>query len=188
MTLPQDESLLHCFYSYSFANADTNLASLTLRLLVAHLIRKNVSLLPHVYDNFVRHGAIASASNTSAILQDLIRSLNATYLVLDGLDECGDQHQKLILKEISSLLEPAPGRTPVRAQLKVLVTSRETKEILKKLKLAPQVSLSHEQQLVSHDMALFTRRNLSEIRETFGSAAVDEVEKEIVRKADGLCD
>jgi hypothetical protein len=89
------------------------------------------------------------------------------------------------LTELSNLPLPDQSRKPDRLSLKILICSRETKDILGKLKKVPQVSLNDEQRLVSRDIAKFTRDSLLELRGRFENAVVDEVEEGIVNKADG---
>ncbi len=120
------------------------------------------------------------------ILSLLINSLEMTYLILDGLDECESAHQKQILAELTDLT--LPGKTQEASsslKMKVLVCSRETKDITRRLSRAPQVALGEESEHVSRDIATFTQRALSELYDRFDQAVVDELNHEIVKKADG---
>lgn len=132
-------------------------------------------MLPHVYDNFVKVRAIPSISKTRHLLKDLLGSLETIFLVLDGLDECEGPHQKQMLTELSTLLLPDQQRHLSQSKLKVLICSRETKEIARKLSKAPQISLSKEQQFVSRDIATFAKNSLSELRGRFDDTIVDEI-------------
>lgn len=177
--------ILYCLCSYGFARSETNVCCLTFRSLIAQILRKNRDLLPHVYDNFVKIGATPSVGKTRELLKSLLGAIPSTFMVLDGLDECEAVHQRQLLTELSNLPLPDQSRKPDRLSLKILICSRETKDILGKLKKVPQVSLNDEQRLVSRDIAKFTRDSLLELRGRFENAVVDEVEEGIVNKADG---
>lgn len=183
--LPPESMILYCLCSYGFARSETNVCCLTFRSLIAQILKKNISLLPHVYDNFVKIGATPSIGKTTELIKNLLEALPSTFMVLDGLDECEGLHQRQLLRELSNLLLPDQSRKPDRLSLKILICSRETKDILGKLKKVPQVSLNDEQRLVSRDIAKFTRDSVLELRDRFENTVVDEVEEGIVEKADG---
>lgn len=178
--------MLYCFYSYNFTKVDSNPSSLTLRSLLAQIIRKKSDLLPHVYESYVKIGGVPSASHVSNILKDLFRTLDTTYLVLDGLDECDGRQQKQILKELSSIMDSVSVGSSSRNALRIFISSRETREILSKLRSAPQISLTDEHALVSGDIAIFAKHRLTELRETFNdNSLIDKIEETLVQKADG---
>ena len=142
-------------------------------------------LLPHVYDSFVKAGAVTSLAKMRELLRLLVNCLPMTYLILDGLDECDDVHQKQILAELETLTRPDPENQSHSLRVKILVCSRETKEIARRLGKTPQISLSSEHEHVSKDIAIFTRQSLSDLYDRFDREVVDDLNKEIVGKADG---
>lgn len=175
--------ILYCLCSYGFGKQENNACGLAFRSLIAQILRNRADLLPQVYDNYVKVGAIPKLGNVRDLLKDLLRCLETTYILLDGLDECEGSHQKLILTELSSLTLPDSEKVP--AKLKILVCSRDTKDIARKLNKAPQVSLTSEDRYVSQDIASFTKHSLAELKDRFDDTIVEEIGKTVVRKAGG---
>lgn len=134
-----------------------------------------------MYDNFVKTRLVATISKTRDLLKDLLQLSESSFIVLDGLDECEESHQRQMLSEIFNLCHPSNGQR----KAKVLLSSRETKPIVRKLKNSPQISLRKEHDSLRQDITRFTKASLSELTERFGDALVDEIGDIIVQKADG---
>lgn len=181
--LPPDAMILHCLCSYGFAKSESNACSLTIRSLIAQIIKRRSELLPYLYDSYVKVGESASLNRTKQILIDLLRPLQTTYLVLDGLDECEPQHQRKILEELANI-QKAIGPDSC---LRMLVCSRETADILNQLRKAPKISLNDEKVYTSRDIAKFAHRSLCQLYEKFENLTdkIVEIEQEVVRKANG---
>ncbi len=128
--------------------------------------------------------AVTKLGKTKELLANLLRSLKTTYILLDGLDECADKDQKQILMELSNLI-PADSKAKENSpKLKILVCSRETKEIARKLNKVPQISLTNEDRYVSQDIASFVKSSLAELKDRFQNNTVDEIQDIVVKKAD----
>ena len=183
---PEHSTLLYCLLSYEIEQSEANVSSLTLRLLISQALRKWPHLLPYVYDNYVKVGLMPSTQRVSEILSGLLRLLNETYIVLDGLDEIQPKQQKSVLKELFSLQNASAAEGRETTIFKILISSRQTKTILPQLKRASQICLSTEQRLVSSDIAIFTKNSLNELRERFDNAEeLDKIERSLVTKSDG---
>jgi hypothetical protein len=180
-SFPPESIVLYCLCSYGFGKVDSNACSLTIRSLIAQIIKHRSDLLPHVYENYVKIGAPASLPRTREVLSDLLRTMKSAFLVIDGVDECGVAHQRQILSELQSLLT----RNDEGNTMKVLVCSRETKEIGRRLGRVPKLSLSESKEEVDRDIATFTTKRLAELQERFSEDIVIEIGNEIVRKAGG---
>jgi Cdc6-like AAA superfamily ATPase len=132
----------------------------------------------------VKVRAVTKLGKTKELLANLLRSLKTTYILLDGLDECADKDQKQILMELSNLI-PADSKAKENSpKLKILVCSRETKEIARKLNKVPQISLTNEDRYVSQDIASFVKSSLAELKDRFQNNTVDEIQDIVVKKAD----
>lgn len=177
--------VLYCLCTYGFGKTKGNACSLTFRSLIAQLLRNRVDLLPHVYDNYVKVGAISTLGKIKDLLEKLFRCLETTYIILDGLDECESSHQKQILTELSNLVLADSTAKLNSPKLKILVCSRDTKEIARKLNKVPQISLTSEDQHVSRDIASFTENSLAELKDRFNASVVEEIQRTVVRKAEG---
>lgn len=181
--LPSNSIILYCLCSYGFGKQESNACGLAFRSLTAQLLRNRVDLVPQVYDNYVKVGAVPKLGTIKDLLKGLLMCLETTYLLLDGLDECEGLHQKLILTELSNLALADSKEAPVK--LKILVCSRDTKDIARKLSKAPQISLTSEDRYVSQDIASFTKHSLVELKDRFDDTIVEEIGNAVVRKAGG---
>lgn len=182
-SISPDSHILYCLCSYGFGRTERNACSLTFRSLIAQLLRKQPGLLPYIYERYVVTGAIPSLTKARELLKSLLESSEHIYLVLDGLDEFEGPDQKQVLTEIGSLA--SQSRDQQRQGLKVLVCSRETKEITRKMSKNAQISLSEEDRFVSGDITTFTRNSLAELRDRFDDDVIDAVGAEVVKKANG---
>ena len=183
--LPPRSIILYCLCSYGFGKQESDACSLAFRSLIAQLLRNRADLLPHVYDNYVKVGAVPKLGKTKDLLKDLLRCLETTYILLDGLDECEGSHQKLILTEFSNLVLADSEAKLSPPKLKILVCSRDTKDIARKLNKAPQISLTSEDRHVSQDIASFTKNSLAELKDRFDDTVVEEIGNAVVKKAEG---
>jgi hypothetical protein len=163
-----------------------------LRLLCAQVFRSKPDLAPFVYENYVKLCTTASLKRIRELLKLFFESLGTTFLVLDGLDEYDSSEQTNIIDELSRLLkvnEESTWDDDLRPKVKLMICSRETKDILryirKKMNNLLVVSLSEEVNKVSGDIAKFTRANLLELRDRFDDGEVDKVGDNIAEKADG---
>jgi hypothetical protein len=186
-SVPPNCDLLYCLCTYGLGRADGNVCSLVLRSLIAQLIRAHVDLLPHLYETYVKDSTVLTMSKVKEVLLVFLDMHGTIFLILDGLDECEAKHQKQILEELAALAEPYQhaGHGPDIPRLKILVCSRETRDINRKLNRAPCVSLTKETRLVSRDIATFTNRCTIDIKTRFGPVVADEVKKELTTKAEG---
>ena len=183
--LPPKSNVLYCLCSYGFGKQESNACSLTFRSLIAQLLRTRADLLPHVYDNYVKVGVVPKLGKTKDLLKDLLRCLETTYILLDGLDECDGLHQTMILMELSKLVLADSEAKLNPPKLKILVCSRDTKNIARKLSKVPQISLTSEDRYVSQDIASFTKTSLAELKDRFKESVVEEIGNAVVEKADG---
>ena len=177
---PPASYILYCLCSYGFGRSERNACSLVFRSLIAQVLRKQPDLLPYIYDNYAKTGAIPSLAKARELLKNLLEFLERIFLVLDGLDEFEGPDQKQVIHEIANL-----ASDPYQQNLKVLVCSRETREIIRKIGRNVQISLGDEDQFVSRDIATFTRNSLSELRDRFDDDVVEAVGDKVVQKADG---
>ncbi|OAP57410.1 hypothetical protein AYL99_08148 [Fonsecaea erecta] len=184
--IPPKATMLYCLCSYGFAGSEVSVCGLMFRSLIAQLIRKDHSLLPHVYDNFVKTGTVPSATKSRDLLKELLRASGPTFLILDGVDECDGSHQRQLLSELRALLLPNKNTEEGQLAFKILICSRETKEIVSSLRKVPQVLLTKEKASLSKDITLFAKESLSPLRGRFNDPVVDEIEQTVVEKADGM--
>ncbi|KIX08531.1 uncharacterized protein Z518_03187 [Rhinocladiella mackenziei CBS 650.93] len=165
--MPPQGTILYCLCSYGFATSETSVCSLTFRSFIAQLIRKDRSLLPFVYDHYVKTGVTPSTAKSRVLLKELL--VASTPYFSDRT--FGPSNN-------------SDGRDQVTS--KILICSRETRSTLSKLRKVPQVVLTDEKFSVSKDIATFAKEGLSPLTERFPARLVEEVESRVVQKADGM--
>lgn len=182
-SFPPKAVVVYCLCSYGFGKSESNACSLMLRSLVAQLVRSKGDFLSHVYENYVKIGMANSIPKTRALLKELLLTNELTYFVIDGIDECESDHQKQILVELINLVSKREDVDSTRT--KVLICSRETPEITRKLNRMPKLSLNEVRDEVERDITAFTMASLNELVDHFGETVIMEIGQDIVRKANG---
>ncbi|KIW10370.1 hypothetical protein PV08_11332 [Exophiala spinifera] len=184
--IPPNSFILYCLCSYGFARSEANVCGLVFRSLLAQLVRKQRSLLSHVYYNFVNTGVVLSASKARDLLKSLLQASGPAFLMIDGLDECEGIHQRQLLSDMRQLLVSTKPISENEVPIKILICSRETKDVGGSLKKVPQLFLTEEKDKVSKDIAEFAKDGLSPLKERFDATVVAELEQDVVEKADGM--
>lgn len=180
-SFPSKSTVIYCLCSYGFGKIEKNACNLALRSILAQIIRQKTDILDHVYDNYVKGASPPTLSKIRLALKECLYAIEHTFLVVDGLDECEPLHQNQLLSELMQMSEPAD---PLK--LKVLVCSRESKEIKRKLGNKPVLSLREEKEYISKDIALFTKKHLQDLKYRFQEDVIDSIATEIVSRADGM--
>ena len=183
--LPPQSTILYCLCSYGFGRQESNACSLAFRSLIAQLLRNRADLVSHAYETYVKVGTVPKLGKTKDLLKDLLRCLKITYILLDGLDECDSSDQKLLISELSNLALTDSKASLNPPNLKILVCSRDTKDIARKMNKVPQISLTSENQHVSQDIAAFTKKSLADLKDRFDDGVVEEIGSAVVEKAEG---
>ncbi|KAI8631011.1 hypothetical protein F5Y19DRAFT_483660 [Xylariaceae sp. FL1651] len=192
--MPPGSLLICCLCSELLRRGSQNVVSTLLRLLCSQILRRNPDLLSFAFENYVKFNKPASINRIRELLTQTLESLGTTFIVLDGLDEYDSSDQTAIIDEISRLLKSMSKVRPVEGaptpRLKVMLCSRETKELLgqvrKKLNNILTVSLSHETEKVSKDIARYTKASLQELWDRFSEDELEKVGLDISKKADGM--
>lgn len=151
-----------------------------LRALALQLLRAHLDLAPYVCDNYANRGRNPSMPQLRKLIPDLLATIPLTRIVVDGLDECQEKDQKVILQELLPLF------THSGLRCKILLSSREGVHLSKMLRRKPNISLTEWKVDVDTDVRLFVTHNLKELREIFDSKVIDDIEKRVVKKANGM--
>jgi NACHT domain len=152
-----------------------------LRVISIQILRAHLDLLPHVAASYANRGYNPSLPNLRRLITDLLTAIPSARVILDGLDECQEKDQKIILKELLSLCTLPDGRC------KLLVSSRDVVPISKMLSRIPRISLEKNRAFVDADIRSVVSQSLIEVREKYDSDSdsIDDIEQIIVKKADG---
>ncbi|KAF2129964.1 hypothetical protein P153DRAFT_356631 [Dothidotthia symphoricarpi CBS 119687] len=190
-------TVLFCFYSYRISCVHPDPTIFILATLIAQILRRNTDLSVYVHEEFVAEARPASISNLKEIIMNLIPQLKMPRILIDGIDECVryDTHGnpsdltlvRDVLQDVLQLETLAGGNLP----LKLLIVSRDIKQIVGKLSKKPTISLDDEVDAMTSAIRRFTNQRLQEIRERFEEfqeidSILLEVEEKIVLKAQGM--
>ncbi|KAK5056694.1 hypothetical protein LTR84_012226 [Exophiala bonariae] len=147
------------------------------------ILRLKTELIPFVYEE-VAKGSNPTLARLRSLFRALLGSLDLVYLVVDGLDECDRNAQKETLQELLDV--PITDTSSQHYRLKILFCSRETEEIIRKLRKKPFISLSVEQESLSRDISAYTKARLSNLRGDYENGLVDGLEQHIISKSQGM--
>lgn len=150
-----------------------------LRTLTLQLLRAHLDLLPYVAEKYAYRGLAPSLHYLRRLISELLGSIPSARVVLDGLDECQESDQKLILQELVSLC------MPTESHCKVLISSREVVRIKKTLHRMPSVSLTENRKDVEADIRLFVQEGLADLRHRFDDNIIESTGRIMVQKAEG---
>jgi hypothetical protein len=179
-------SLLSYFFCQA-TDARINNGTAVLRGLVHMLVRQQPSLVSHVLQKYDQVGRksfedanawFALSEIFANILQD--PSLDRTYLIIDALDEC--------VTDLDKLLQLIVEIMPTSPRVKWVVSSRNNSDIEAQLSLHNEQRLSLElnAQQISHAVEIFINYKVSRlINIRDGSTLQEQVQNQVREKADG---
>jgi hypothetical protein len=167
-------------------SADSTQSAQVLKSLTAQLLRHNQDLSSYIYDEFILKGLTPSVQNLKQILANLLSSVKGPRIIIDGLDECEDAEQKVVLRDI--LPYASSGVSGVAC--KILIASRDVRYITTVLSKGLTLSLNDESNSINAAIQSFVHQRILEMYEKFQDLEVDErvifgIEKEIVTKSEG---
>lgn len=174
--LQQTPGLSTCYCFCSSLNAGA-VCSKILRTLALQLLRRHLELASLMAHEFVYQGVSCGVTQLRILVPQLLEVVPCTRIIMDGLDECSKEDQKIILKEIQSLcLGP-------RTHCKVLISSR--REVYLREKLAGNQHISLEERAeVESDIRLYVRYKMIKLH-TSNQNLLKRIESLLVEKADG---
>lgn len=186
-SLPPGSTLLYCLCSQAFDLPASEFCTLVFRVFAGQILRKSPDLVLFVYEEFVKKAEIPSLRVLLPLLRVLLLNLPSSFIVVDGLDECGQAAQALFVKKLDHLLSAQrASEATLTLDVKILVSSRDTKTIPNRLRRSPTISLSAEAEHVSRDIKLYIMRNINELKDRFSEDQVGHIAQEIVNKANGM--
>ena len=175
--LTKTPTLTVCYY---FCNSqDTgNVCHQILTTIVHQILRQHRDLCTHIANEFVYNGTICGMAQLRILTPQLLEMTSYTRIVIDGIDECSQETQKAILKELEALCKSPTTRC------KVLFSSRREVHIYKKLSEHPQISLDGRQE-VDRDIRSFVKYKITKLR-TSDQDLLDKIETILVERANGM--
>ncbi|KAI0600377.1 hypothetical protein F4775DRAFT_61536 [Biscogniauxia sp. FL1348] len=167
-----------------------------LRSILVQLIRSNPDLVAHVYGELILKKKVPSSRVLEQLLRDLVSAASPVpsqigyiHLIVDGLDECDSDTQAQTIKMLERIVSTAlsSGSTVC----KVLLSSRVSQAITKKLRHTQIISLSDEKDKMEKAIGCYAAQRLGALRPRLFQMGVSdndikEVELRIATKADGM--
>ena len=152
-----------------------------LKSFATQLLTANTGLAPYILDTFANAGRKPTKKILAEILEKLIASSSKPIrLVVDGLDEWSQIDQEDLVKDLFRIRGPSPEAC------KVLFSSRKTAHLTKLLQSEPTFRLDDYVENISSNIASFVQERLTRLRQTFAPELIDELEGEILKRADGM--
>lgn len=151
-----------------------------LRSFATQLLAANTELAPYIIETFVNQALRPTKKHLGLILEKLITSLSsAVRIVVDDLDECATSEQEEVIEDLQKIKGSIPGA------FKVLLSSRKVPSIFRLLQDKPTLRLDDHAESVNATISSFVHQELGSLRQMFDSAIIDELEGQIIAKANG---
>lgn len=164
--------------AFDFLNA-------VLSFLAAQILRKKRHLIPFVYETYVK-AAEHPAMRLPVLLRQLLSCLPASFIIIDGLDECDPDAQNRLYNKLEWIVMKRRTERPAGPEVKLMVCSQDAKGVPSKLQKQPFLSLSAEHIAVSRDIRLYTTNSVADLSERFSDKIIDDIASTIVEKANGM--
>ena len=101
-------------------------------------------------------------------------------IVVDGLDERATSEQEEIIEDLQRIKGSVPGA------YKVLLSCRKVPSIFRLLQDKPTLRLDDHKESVNATISSFVHKGLRSLRQAFDSDIIDELEGQIIAKANGI--
>jgi hypothetical protein len=136
------------------------------RALLLQLLMQDESLLLFFESTMSTHGGFGILSSLDTALQLLETALSSrkTYIILDGLDECGRDQRKHICTWFRDLVDSLPRRK--QDEIRCLFISQDDGIARKDLSMLSVITVSPGSNV--DDITVFTRQWQAKIEERFG--------------------
>ncbi|KAJ8119825.1 hypothetical protein ONZ43_g3311 [Nemania bipapillata] len=167
-----------------------------LKSLLYQMIRNNSQMAAYLYGQYVGKKSasiviLEQLLQLAAIaLSDELNHNQNVYVIIDGLDDLGDEKQKKLLGLMNHISRDNLRR-PGSACFKILVASRATHLIKERLRKKTAVSLGDEKDKVTTAIARYSEQRLKANQYKFAELLLQDPElvdiaRQIARKADGM--
>ncbi|PQE30167.1 hypothetical protein CJF32_00003620 [Rutstroemia sp. NJR-2017a WRK4] len=175
--LTNTPDLTICYY---FCNSqDTgNVCHQILATIVLQILSQHPDICSLIANEFVYRGANCGMAQLKTLVTQLLEITPYTRIVVDGIDECSKENQKVILKDLDAICTCFTNRC------KILFSSRREVHIHKKLSQQPQISLDGRQE-VHRDIQSFVKYKIAKLH-TSDQDLLSRIESILVEKANGM--
>lgn len=169
-----------------------------LRSLLFQLVRTSEDLVAYIHS--LKTTEFLEKTVSPKVLENIIRRISGTvrsdpskhhtiHVIIDGLDECNDGEQKQLVWLLEQLTRPA---VPSPCSYKVLLASRRTELLRKRLRNLPTIALGDEAIHVTNSIDTYARQRFGSMRGRLDELGIGDSEaktlsKQMAAKADGSC-
>lgn len=167
-----------------------------LRSLLFQLVRTNEDLVAYIHS--LKTTEFLEKTVTPKALEDIIKNVFGAvcsnlaksytiHIVVDGLDVCDEEKQKRLIWLLERLVTPAISST---CSYKVLLVSRRTELLRKRMRNMSKISLNDEAKHVTSSIESYARQRFGSMRSRLhelgiGDLQVRTLSEQLAAKADG---
>lgn len=139
-----------------------------------------------IQSSYVNNGLQPSVPQLKQLLPNLLSTFPSVRIIVDGLDECDDKEQNLILIELLALA----GLKSLSTSCKVLISSQDLLTISRRLRTRSSIDLSQERVAIESAISSFVHDTISQSpflgdTEIIDKKIIDRIEQTLLTKADG---
>ena len=177
-TLANTVGVTTCYYFCNNIGAGSACQEI-LTIIVLQILRQHPDVCTFIANEFVYRGVSSGMPQLKSLVPRLLELCAYTRIVIDGIDECSEDNQRTILKE----LQTACTGPTTRCSCKILFSSRREVQIREKLSKEPQITLD-ECHNVELDIQSFVKYKITELH-TSDKDLLLRIESILVGKANG---
>ena len=148
-----------------------------LRTLALQLLRRHPDMASLISNEFVYQGKSCGMAQLKILVPQLLEITPWTRIVIDGIDECMKESQKILLKDIQSLCLGG------NSHCKILFSSRKEVHLAEKLSKKPHIFLDGRDEVTS-DIRLYVKYKIMNLQ-SFDRLLLDKIESILVDGANG---
>jgi hypothetical protein len=137
-----------------------------------------MDLVPYIFENYANKGLAPNIVRLRRLFGELLDTIPAVRVILDGIDEYPEFDQRAILAELMSF-------SKFSDTCKILISSRVSIQIKEILSSSPTISLRDYHEEVQGDIRVYVCDRLGGLREKFGDQLIDQIERRVLERADG---
>lgn len=178
--LDEPSNLQCAFYFCNFCPDDSDTCVLIIRSIAAQLLRTQPDIVTYVHRTYVDVTQITSLKRMKALLSDILAVLKGCRVILDGIDECNVEQQKLVILTFLSFQNEAAD------SCKILFSSRnDGSHITRQLSRKTVISLRGQ---TDEAIALYAKHKIGELSNVFeglDETFLMDMQRQISSKAEG---
>jgi len=174
--ISETRGLSSCYYFCRSQDTKT-VSSHILKTVVLQLLRQHIDLASLIANEFVYCGSSCGITHLKILVAKLLEIVPFTRIIIDGIDECSNEDQKTILRELQAICFGPNVRC------KILFSSRREVYIREKLSGKPEIPLDGRME-VECDIRSFVKYNIKKLR-TSDELLLGRLESILAEKANG---